>query len=126
MDLLRREPNAQHRQLYARIRSFIESDSPASIASVPNAGRRFPELSARLSELSDFMTAVGPSANPYDKSFAGFGVEKNDQVDDKLRPYHDLDPEMIKLHGRGQWDPTPYLEDDLLMPYVEPAKPTTS
>ena len=101
LELLRREPNAQHRALYARLHSLIESDSPASIASVPSAGRRFPELSARLSELSDFLTAIGPTSNPYEKSFAGFGIEKDDTVDAKLQPYHDLDPSMIKIHAVG-------------------------
>ena len=120
MELLMRGPSKQHLLLYARIRSLIVSDGPAVVEHVPAAGRRFPELSARLGELSDFLTRVGCTANPYEKSYAGCPVAKNDAVDEKLQPYHDMDPTKILLFGNGRWDPVPFLEDNLCLAYLEP------
>ena len=120
MELLMRGPSKQHLLLYARIRSLIVSDGPAVVEQVPAAGRRFPELSARLGELSDFLTRVGCTANPYDKSYAGCPVAKDDAVDEKLQPYHDMDPTKILLFGNGSWDPVPFLEDNLCLAFLEP------
>ena len=120
MELLRREPSRHHLILYQRIRLLIKTEGPATIEQMPKAGRRFTQLTARLGELSQTLTRLGASANPYDKSFAGFAAPKDDTKDERLTPYHDLDASKIKLHGKGEWDATPYLSDGLLMAYREP------
>ena len=71
MELLRRAPSDQHLCLYGRIRALIESDGTADIGTVPEAGRRFPELIARLGDLSDFLTRHGVTSMPYEKCFEG-------------------------------------------------------
>ena len=120
IELLRREPNAQHLLLFDRVRLLIRSEEFAFVPNLPKAGRRFPELVARLSELTDALILHGPMANQYDKNPEKTEVKKDDSVDDSLRPYHSLDPEKIKLFGRGAWDPTEFLSDKTCMAFRDP------
>ena len=117
---LQRAPNSLHRVLYRRIRSLLKSDGPALAFETTKAGRRFPELYARLGELSEVLTANGVSSNPYAKSFTGVEVQKDDSKMPELRPYRDLDPSRLKLSGTGHFDATPYLSDPLVLPYRDP------
>ena len=118
-ELLRRRPSRHHQVLFQRLRSLCESEGPASLDGVPKAGRRFPELVARLEELTELMTRVGATSSPYDKAFQGVEVPKNEPVPE-LKPYQDMDPDKILLYGRGAWDATSLLPDDLVMAYREP------
>ena len=120
MELLRRKPSSQHLAFFQRVRLLVESEGPAFVDKLPSAGRRFPELGARLSELSDAITRMGYASNPYDKSFAGVEALKDDKVDEVLQPYHDADPDKLILHGRGAWDPSEFLEDELCLSFREP------
>ena len=120
-ELLLRKPSRQHQSLYRRIRLLIRSDWPAEVSSLPKAGRRFPQLVARLSELSDCLTRLGPSSNPYDKSFNGSPVPSDNTRFPELSPYRDLDPGRLRIKGSGEWDATPFLDDMLCMIYREPA-----
>ncbi|CAK9017495.1 Lysine-specific demethylase JMJ30 (AtJMJ30) (JmjC domain-containing protein 30) (Jumonji domain-containing protein 5) (AtJMJD5) [Durusdinium trenchii] len=121
LDLLGRAPSTSHRSLYARIRSLIRSEGQVAIPCIANSGRRLPQLVARLSELSVALTAMGPSCNPYDRSFDGFEVLPDTEADE-LKPYRNLDSSRLVLTGRGAWDATEYLEDELVLAYREPAK----
>ena len=120
-ELLLRKPSRQHHSLYKRIRLLIRSDWPAEVSSLPKAGRRFPQLVARLSELSDCLTQLGPSSNPYDKSFNGSPVPPDNTRFPELSPYRDLDPSRLRIKGSGEWDAAPFLDDTLCMIYREPA-----
>ena len=117
---LLRAPSRHHSVLYDRIRSLIRSEGPAEISTMVSAGRRFPELMARLSELTDALTKLGALSNPYEKVFAGFQAPKDDTKDPVLKPYHQTDPSKLKLFGKGSWDPCPYLGDELLVAFREP------
>ena len=119
-EMLLRGPNKQHRCLYERIRSLLKSDGPVPMFSVKGAGRRFPELSARLSEISILLTSQGISSDPYDKSFQGAEVTKDNTIAPELSPYRDLDPDRLLLFGTGAWDPCPYLNEELTMAFREP------
>ena len=90
---LQRSPNRLHQTLYKRIRALLRSDGPAFAFEATKADRRFPELVARLGELSAVMTKNGCSASPYEKSFPGVEVPKDDTVMPELQPYRDLNPE---------------------------------
>ena len=116
-NLLLRGPSKQHRCLFDRIRSLLRSDGPASIA---GAGRRFPELLARISDISTLLTRQGVTSDPYDKTCSGIEVPKDNTKAPELQPYHDLDPSRLKLHGTGSCDPCPYLSDELTMAFREP------
>ena len=118
---LQRAPNRLHRVLYRRIRSLLKSDGPALAFETTKAGRRFPELVARLSELSSVLTYNGTSGDPYDKTFSGVEVVEDDTTMPELQPYRDLDPSRLLLHGSGHFDATEYLDDPLIMPYRDPA-----
>ena len=117
---LLRGPNKQHRCLFERIRSLLKSDGPASSFSLAGAGRRFPELLARISDISILLTRQGVTCNPYDKSCTGMDVPKDDSGAPELRPYSDLNPDRLTLHGTASWDPCPYLNDELTMAFREP------
>ena len=121
VDVFRRVPNAMHRRLFIRVRNLIRSDGFASSFRLPKAGRRFPELVSRLDELSSFLTALGVSSNPYEKSYAGVEVPKDDSVMPELQPFSDLNPDRLFLHGKGGWDISSFLSDSLVMPFLEPA-----
>eukprot|EP00434_Breviolum_minutum_P034390 symbB.v1.2.030438.t1/scaffold3423.1/size57148/1 len=117
---LQRAPNRLHRVLYRRIRSLLKSDGPALAFETTKAGRRFPELVPRLSELSSVLTFNGASGDPYDKTFPGVEVVKDDTVMPELQPYRDLDPDRLLLFGTGHFDATEFLDDALTMPYRDP------
>jgi len=68
---LQRAPNRLHRVLYRRIRSLLKSDGPALAFETTKAGRRFPELVARLSELSSVLTYNGTVGTPMIRLFLG-------------------------------------------------------
>ena len=120
VDLLRRRPSEHHLKLYQRLRLLIESDGNVEVDNLPSVGRRFPELIARISEISDKLAKLGPSADPYDQTFKGVTVEKTEEPIPELRPFHDMDPEKLKIHGTGHWDATSFLDDDICMAYREP------
>ncbi len=119
IELLRREPNDQHRCLYGRLVSIIRSEGLASSFSMVKSGRRFPNLVARLGELSDELTRIGGS-NPYKKTFAGVDTSLDEEARESLKPFRDLDADRLTLHGTGSWDATDFLSDYLVMPYREP------
>ena len=119
--LLQRAPNSLHNTLFKRIRALLKSDGPSSAFQATKAGRRFPELIARIGELSEVLTCNGCNASPYSKSFTGTEVPKDDSTMPELRPYTDLDPSRLTLSGTGKFDATGFLSDPLVMPYRDPA-----
>ncbi len=52
VELLRREPNDQRRCLYGRSAALVRSEGSVGPFSVASSGRRFPNLLARIGELS--------------------------------------------------------------------------
>ena len=119
--LLGRDPNPMHRCLYRSIRDLIKADGPVDIPDFVSVGRKFPQLVARLSELSEALTKLGPGNGPYDKTFQGIGIEAEEEMFEELRPYRSLCPERLKISGSANWDPSPFLDDELYMPFREPA-----
>ena len=115
-----RAPTSAHLRIYSRLRSFIRSDCGMPPVMIAKAGRRFPQLVARLSEISESVTKLGLSGDPYSKAFQGAPVEEQKEKIPELQPYRDLDADRIALHGRGHWDITPHLSDALVMAYREP------
>jgi len=73
-ELLAKAPNAMHTAFYRRLRCLIRAEGPAEMPDISASGRRMPQLSARLNELSDALTRLGPSCNPYDRMFQGCSV----------------------------------------------------
>ena len=96
-ELLRREPNPAHRRLYSRLRSFIKADGLLLKFDMLRAGRRHPELVARLSELTSLLVKLGCSTSPYDKAYVGYEVSADNSVLPELEPYRDLDPSRLNF-----------------------------
>lgn len=57
--LLGRVPSPVHRRFYARVRALIQSEDRSFSFMVAKAGRRFPQLIARICELSSSLTRMG-------------------------------------------------------------------
>ena len=115
-----REPNAEHRALYARIGALIKSDGLAENFMISKSGRKAPELIARLSELSTLLTARGIGNTTYEKSFAGVEIPKDKTQAPEVNPFTDLNADRLHLYGAGHWDVTSFLDDDLKMLYRDP------
>ena len=115
-----RVPSSLHRYLYKRIRAFIKSDGLRAVFDSLHVGRKNPELFARLNEVIAMLTTLGCSASPYSKTFSGYEVTKDNTLFPELEPYRDLDRSRLVLFGRGHWDVTPFLSDELVMAYREP------
>ena len=109
-----------HSAIFRRVKSLMRTDGQFPAFPVIRAGRRFPQLVARLREATDFICQSGAAANPYNKEFPGTSIPFNNELIPDLEPYRDADPSRITLSGTGHWDVTDLLSDDLCMPYREP------
>ena len=118
-DDLRREPNAEHFALFGRLASLIRSDGWAESFELSKSGRKHPELIARLGELSSLLTAHGGGFCSYEKGYSGVDAQNHSSVDE-LTPFKDLDAGRLRVFGRGHWDVTGLLSDDLVLAYREP------
>ena len=63
--LLGREPNAAQKSIVCRVRSLMLADGPDVSSKLISSGRKFPQLIARLSELSQCVTELGVGAGPF-------------------------------------------------------------
>ena len=120
VDALRRVPSKVHVGLYRRIRNLILSDGLLEPFLVVKAGRRFPQLAARIADITEMMVRCGCSMDPYSKTFSGVRLEETDYDVDELKPYRDLVPDRIVLHGEAKWEASRFLDEELKMAYLEP------
>lgn len=119
LNLLGRRLNIAQKAIVSRVRSLMLADGPDVTGTLTSSGRKFPQLVARLSELSGKVTELGVGAGPYSKVFQG--VEVPLTVDSpELVPYRSLDSSRLKLTGTGHWDATTFLNDELAMVYRYP------
>ena len=117
--LLGRSLNSCQQSVVARVKKLILADGPGATFSAVSCGRKFPQLIARLSELSECVTRLGVGAGPYSKVFQGLDVEK--EVDSpELQPYRSLCADRLLLKGTGSWDATSFLSDELAVVYRYP------
>ena len=121
-DLLRRSLSPSQKKIVTRVIDFIQVDGPMIPFPVVSAGRRFPQLIARLSELSSALTDLGVQGSTYSHVFEGRAseVEVKNEVRDELVPYRSLDADRLKLVGTGSWNPIPFLDDDLCVAFTNP------
>ena len=109
-----------HSAIFKRVKNLMRADGQFPAFPVIRAGRRFPQLVARLREATDFICQSGAAADPYSKQFPGSDVPFNNELVPDLEPYRDANPNRIALSGTGHWDVTELLSDELCMPYREP------
>ena len=120
LEQLGRKPSSLHIHVFSTLKRFLRSEVPARPFAIVKAGRRFPQLDARLSELCEFTTNLGLSGQPYSRAYQGCEVPVENSVSPDLEPYTSLKAERLKLTGRGLWDATSFMDDGLVLAYREP------
>ena len=122
LNLLRRSPSVSQRRIIRRVVDFMQVDGPKIPFEVSLAGRRSPQLVARLCELSDALTSAGVRGSPYDHTFEGRSgaVPTDNSAMPELEPYRSLDFERLMVVGEGHFDPVPFLDDNLCMAFCNP------
>jgi len=121
LELIGRPSTSLHRSIYKRLKALLLSDVQFPASSMVRAGRRFPQLLARLGELSEAVTFQGITSQPDTKDFEGIPIQKRSDLLLGLDPYKKADAERIKISGKGHWDVTSLLPDELCMAYRDPA-----
>ena len=61
----------------------------------------------------------GLASDGYGPAFPGASLSE-EQRGAALAPYRNLDADRLKLSGRANWDPSPYLHDALYLAFREP------
>ncbi|CAE7291740.1 unnamed protein product, partial [Symbiodinium sp. CCMP2456] len=112
-------PNVAQARALSYIGSLIRSGSSAEPFEIVSATRRTAELVARLGEVSEHVTRLAPTCDPYGPAFPQIRMTEEEKTK-ALHPYTDLNPARLKLSGSGQWDPSPFLEDSLYLAFREP------
>ena len=120
-EVLRRRPSTLQLAVHRRLRGFLKSEAVVGEFKLPAPGRKFPQLIARLAELSSAVTFLGLSGTPYSTAFQGAELRQDNTWMEELEPYRSLNAERLKLSGSGSWDITSFLPDSLCMAYREPA-----
>ena len=127
MEQISKPPNPQQEEAFANIKGLIKAfGNRAETIDVPASGRRSTNLVSLLADLSEFLTLHGVSSSSYEKGCPAFdGVDKTEvptdfSRSDELNPYRSLDAARLKLSGTANWDPSEFLGDGFLMPYLEP------
>ena len=124
LSVLQRPLNAAQRSLVAHVSRHLKAFG-ASVGEfvLSDSGRRNPQLLARLSELSRFLSLASASTGATGDTYAdrsGTVVPMHNDAHPGLDPFKALDVSRLRLSGRGLWDPVPYLPDELYMAFVEP------
>eukprot|EP00438_Fugacium_kawagutii_P013675 Skav213148 [mRNA] locus=scaffold107:610791:614535:- [translate_table: standard] len=120
LGLLKRTPSPSQRVLLKRVEGLMLADGPTECFDVLASGRRFPQLVARLSELTSCAVKLGVGAGPYERTYPGHSVPLDNTVLPELEPYKALQADRLKLVGRGHWDATPFLSPELCFAYRYP------
>ena len=121
LGLLRREPNPSQRRCLRYLGKLVRTYGSEQEGVIPSsAGRRMNALHARLGELSEKLACLGPVADPYAWIPPEDRELPQDSPAEALCPYVPVAADRLQLSGKGSWDPTPYLSDDLWLAYVEP------
>ncbi len=117
---MQRRPGPVHQEIYARLIALSRAGGPVQGVSVLGCGRKSFQFGARFKELFEALQSLGlDSSSPYQQKDKGAHVDVvNDR--EELVPYRPLCAERLKISGRGQWDPSPYLSDLFYLPYMEP------
>ena len=118
--LLRSPPNTAQQPVLTYLEALVRTYGSGQEGVVPSStGRRMNVLHARLCEVSEHLTRLGSVGDAYRHVPSGEDVPA-DTADEALQPCRALDAARLKLVGRAQRDPQPWLSDDLWMAYAEP------
>ncbi|CAE7840815.1 unnamed protein product [Symbiodinium sp. CCMP2592] len=120
LSALQRPANAAQRRLVAHVGRHLKAFG-ASVGEfvLADSGRRNPQLLARLSELTSFLSAQAVSGDAY-ADLSGTVIPTHNDAHPGLDPFRSLTVPRLRLSGKGHWDPGPFLQDELYMAYLEP------
>ncbi|CAE7218280.1 unnamed protein product [Symbiodinium microadriaticum] len=116
---LRRPPNGVQRKALHYLGRLVKACGAIGEVDVPSASRRSAQLLARLGDLSEELTYTGLASDGYGPAFPGASLSE-EQRGAALAPYRSLDADRLKLSGKANWDPSPYLHDALYLAFREP------
>ena len=121
LSALQRPMNVAQRRLVAHVGRHLKAFG-ASVGefALADSGRRNPQLIARLSELTAFLSANQAVSGDAYADVSGTAVPTHNEVHPGLDPFRSLTVSRLHLSGRGSWDPGPFLSDELYMAYCEP------
>eukprot|EP00438_Fugacium_kawagutii_P001504 Skav202550 [mRNA] locus=scaffold2011:388236:392729:- [translate_table: standard] len=125
-DEIRRQPGELHERVYRRLRGCL-TVCGASREMFPLApGRAGPQLAEAFMHLESFVESCAEFGDAYSRSRTPELYVENSSLlplDEfpQLEPHRNLQPNRLKIIGRGLWDMQSYLEDALWLPFVEPA-----
>ena len=119
---LQRPLNAAQRSLVAHIGRHLKAfGASVGVFCLSDSGRRNPQLLARLSELTSFLSTASASTGDSYADRSGTVVPMHNDAHPGLDPFKSLDVSRLRLSGRGLWNPLPYLPDELYMALAEPS-----
>ena len=95
-----RPQTSAHRSIYGRLKALLLSDVLTPDFSMVRAGRKFPQLLARLSEVSDYVTQHGVASQPYTKTFEGVELQRQQDLLPGLEPYKKADPSRFQIEWK--------------------------
>ena len=120
---LRRPPNKLQRAIFERLYRYVAvCGSRLEDLPVP-PGRSGSELIACIAALEKFLdTSESLKGSYFEGGRQNFVAPEVDEGDDfpQLRPSRSLEPDRLKITGRGQWPLDKFLDSPLWLPYVEP------
>ena len=120
---LRRPPNKLQCAIYERLYRYVAvcGSRPEDLPVPP--GRSGSELIACIAALERFLETSEDLRGSYfeggRRDFVAPGVDEAG-VFPQLRPFRSLEPDRLKITGRGLWPLEEYLDSPLWLPYVEP------
>ena len=116
---LRRPPSPSHVAAFDRIRRFLCGCGSSAPQVISCPGRRSHELTLR--SLFRFADREGPSGGFGCKQGGPLGsAPTKDRDRPELRPYTNLRADRLKLSGTAGFWPLPYLQPNLILPFLEP------
>ena len=120
LDLLWRRPSSLHLGVYRRLGALIKACDHVETISISGVGRGHAKLGARMREVLDTLQSWGEGLRTgYDAGLEGMKVPMvNDE--EELNPYRELNASRLKLTGTGGWNCLPYLDELLVLPFMEP------
>ena len=120
LDLLWRRPSSLHLGVYRRLGALIKACDHVETISISGVGRKHAKLGARMREVLDTLQSWGQGLRTgYDAGLEGMKVPMvNDE--EELNPYRELNASRLKLTGTGGWNCLPYLDELLVLPFMEP------
>jgi len=101
-----------------KLRLLLEACGCSEHIQVASSGRRNLQLMARLQELALAADNLGLMRRPYQEPSSHAPVPIDNAAFPQLNPFSNLNPERLKITGRGQWRASDFIEPELYMPFL--------